>query len=249
MHIVRLLTAAALSIGAAFMGSPIAQADTQSINCNANVLDATDAQGVDIAFLERELNSLKSVAPMTDVYVQAYQDLPGGNAAAFWKAGLLKCSNWRDAESGLIGDNVLVAAYGVDDGDFSLHYGKNLAHSLLTYDNEFRKPIVIELANLNGSSGDLDYVTSGLVQVLLGTNFYVRSSPYSSNDLGVYMPPTYTAQVVEEYEFEPFDFAVAVAVSLLLVAGGGLIILMLTPIGRRLKRHLPEGLTHDNGSN
>lgn len=249
MHFVRLLTAAALSIGAAFIGSPIAQADTQSINCTANVLDATDSQGVDTAFLERELSSLKSVAPMTDVYVQAYQDLPGGNAGSFWKAALLKCSNWRDADSGLIKSNVLVAAYGVDGGDFSLHYGRDFAHSLMTYDDEFRKPIYIELANLNGSSGDLDHVTSGLVQVLLGTSFYVRSSPHSSNDLGIYMPPAYVNEIVEEYEFEPFDFAVVLAVSMLLVAGGGLIILMLAPIGRRLKRHLPEGLLHDNGSN
>lgn len=242
MRIMRLLMAATLSFGAALMGAAGAHADTLPINCNAHVLDATTSGGVDTAFIQKKIDSLRAVSPTADIYIQAYQNLPGGGAGQFWQAGLQQCANWRSASGNRAADNVLVAAYGVDSGELALYYGKDFALAMSTYEEEIRSTVLIELANLNGQPGDLDYVTSGLVQVLMNAEFYIKNSQYYSEVDGIYYPPVTSVPVVDEFRFEPTEFIKASGLGLLLIVGFGLLVVVLSPAAKHLSRFVPPEL-------
>lgn len=100
------LTAAGLiALGAA----PMASADT--ITCNGAVVDTTNAHVLDTSKVEQSIKGANAYG--ADVYVRAFQNMPGGNADAFWKMGLQQCSNWRSPD-GNAKPNVILVVFGMD---------------------------------------------------------------------------------------------------------------------------------------
>ena len=73
----------------AFLLAPTASAD--AINCSAKIVDTTSAHVLDAAKVESAIRTVETHG--ADVYVRAFENMPGGNADAFWAQGLQQFAN------------------------------------------------------------------------------------------------------------------------------------------------------------
>jgi hypothetical protein len=188
-RLILLLVATVMSVGLLLSGTPGAQA--QPIDCSTHVLDATVRQGIYKAGVERQVNSLRAVDPTADVYVQAYEQLPGGTPDAFWALAQQQCANWFDASGTRVKDNVLVVVYGHDIDDVGLYAGNDLELGFRQYRESTMNGMHSNLGPNAPSSVNPDYVTEALTEAVRATELYVRQSLFFDKVEGVYHPPVY----------------------------------------------------------
>ena len=231
--ITRLFMTALMAVGLALTTVPNAQADAaaQPIDCFAHVLDATDAQSIDWVLVQQYLDDLKTIAPTADVYLQVYQQLPGGDASGFWQKATVEgtCANWLAPSGDRPNDNLLVMVYGVESGSFGLFYGYGFGASLHQYHNDILPNVAGEFAQSADTHGNTDYLTSGMLQTLINAKFFMKISPYYSSSDGIYHMPVYKAPN-DGTSHDTSDTLKAAGVAVLLVLALGLIVALVAKL-------------------
>jgi hypothetical protein len=226
----RVLASAVLSIGVVLSAAPSAQAQQPVINCSAHMLDATAQQGIDIAYVNRHVDMFKSRVPTTKIYVQAYEQMPGGSADAFWKMAKQQCANWLDPSGTRVKDNIFVVVYGHNVDSVGLFHGYNLDITMAYEDLSIANGVASNLGP-ERSQVNPDYVSQALVQSLLSMRFYVQQSHWFSK--GAYHPPAY-ADTGGSNEFQPLVVGGWIISVVAFMALLGLVLQGLKLLGRRL---------------
>lgn len=184
---VQLLAAVALSIGAALFGASSAHA--QPIDCFTHVLDATEGQrlGKDIKVVSKAVESMKAMYPTADIYVQAYEYLPGGNIEGFWQVAQ-QCENWSAEASDYPRYNVFVVVYGHNVDQLGIFYGNGFEAGSTP---SIRTHILTDASRgLGPETSQIDpaYIASALRDAVAMNSYYLENAPYFHD--GIYSPPT-----------------------------------------------------------
>lgn len=222
---------AVLAGGLALSAAPGTMA--QPINCTAHVLDATAAQEVKTDVVQRATDNLRRVVPSADVYVQAYEQIPGGSVETFWQLGQEQCANWRAESGNRPKDNVFVVVYGRDVDDLGFFYGYGFMPVVYNKHDEVMKAVRSHLGPA-WSQVNSDFVTTAMTEPLRQTSVLATKVPwhYYSEESGVYTPPTY----VEPSGYEPTDWKATFRVIGYVVGGflaAGLLLWLVSPLIRR----------------
>ncbi len=229
MHrIMRMMMAVVLPIGMLLFGAANAQA--QTVDCTSHVLDATVRQDVDTDFINKQIDALYKVVPGAEVFVQAYEQLPDGNTADFWKL----CANWRNAAGDNPKDNLVLVVYGRDVDQVSVYYGYAFETAISPYRNG-----MMNMANVNlgpdRSQVNGDYLTSALVEPLISTPFYLKTSAHYSAADGTYHLPPYDPGA----GFQS-DVASLVKVTIIVIVALTLLGIVLRPFERAVNRRIDQ---------
>jgi uncharacterized membrane protein YgcG len=108
MTVKRLATSVVISLLVVLLGfliAPYANAEP-SLACTAVVMDETDKKVLDIARIENVASGLESVRG-AQVYVRAFQKMPGGSTDAFFRSQQASCAEWY-------ADDIIVVTFGMD---------------------------------------------------------------------------------------------------------------------------------------
>jgi hypothetical protein len=232
-QIVQLFTAAAFSIGVTLSGAAVAQADP--IDCQAHFLDATAASGIDANFVNYAVGRLKEVAPTADVYVQAYQQTPGGSPDAFWELGKQQCANWLDPSGTRVGDNMVMVVYGSDVDDIGLYYGYNFDTLTMSQMETVMTGIRAKLGP-NASQVNPNYTAEALYQALSDTRYHLMESRHFSHADGMYHPPVYVDPNSYHKDFSPVELVKWIVLTGAGSAAFGLVCWAPSGVARLLRR-------------
>ena len=121
MRFIRSCLAGLLAVFCALFIAPSAQA--QPIDCSAHILDKTSEQGIWFDTLEHSIREVKKIYSAADIYIHAYDYLPGGGSVPGFENLSGRCSNWFVEGSTIPRYNVLIVAYGQRDNLMSIQYG------------------------------------------------------------------------------------------------------------------------------
>jgi hypothetical protein len=235
--------AAVLPVAIALSIAPSAQA--QESDCATHVLDATAARGISTDQIERQIGMLQESYPGANVYVRAYEQMPGGSSEVFLSQALAECPSWRSESGDRLADNTMIVVYGHDVDQISVLYGYHFRSVISYRDHEYMINGISAGIGPTKSFVDPNYTTSAIVDALRATQSHVVGynrdlAKLYGKEVKAYAPAPYVDPNSFAEESDPKDVAGVAALVVVSFLAFGLVATGLARAYRYLSRQPAE---------